>query len=595
MVCDSNRHYDASLIYLNETPYVNQSVVFTVNNVSYNRITDDNGTAAIDINLPEGVYSINTAFTDANNRRIVNSNMIYVLNISATVVSEDMKNNEIQTILDSANADETIVFIGDKYEDIALTVSKNPLNIISMAKSTLIGNSINPIFTVESKGTKISNFVLTKGNGAIYVKNSDNVSIDNNIITDNVYGITIERSNNVNIFNNSISHSLENAIILNKTSNINISSNNIISNYNGIYFDDNVKYTTIENNNISQSRNYGINLDKSGDTSSIKYNIISDNENGINIDCAGDANLIIEFNTISSSSNNGVYIGSNYRKSGEKSVLGISNNSIIYNSNFNILAKESIYNSISMGDNWIAANDPTQNRVCEKIKFTKMTMNVEQIDSNTLSLSVDGIVTPFNLRVSYNGGKNWQNVAFINGNALIHVSNEDGNVVMQYYDGKTPYQYQLSDYVAYTEPVAEDISSQTIPDQSSPEHSQNDISKKIPNDSSAQSNGTGLINNFDNGFTSPGSSSNDLSASNIAESSVNAQYPSNSRETSDNTETVDGNNPSGEGQSVIKSVNLDDENIVRISGIGLLLLVIISIIGLYYMDDIRYMLNQKNG
>ena len=595
IIFSDNHHYSATLSYKNQTPCSNQSLIFSVNNVNYTRITNDKGVADININLPVGVYPIYTIFNNTNNQTLMNNNTIHVSDISGTIISDNMTNDEIQSIFDLATANETIIFTGDKYENIALNISKNPLNILAIMKTVLIGNNINPIFTVESTDTKISNFIMTKGNGAVFIKNSHNISIENNIMLDNVYGISIEKSNNVNIFRNNISNSLENAIILKKALNTNISSNFIMNNYDGIYFDDGVEYTNIENNNITESKHYGVNLDKSGDTSNIKYNIISNNENGINIDCVGDVNLIIEFNTISSNFNNGINIDSNYRKSNEKSALAISNNSIIYNSNFNILGRYSIYDYIQMGDNWIASTDPSQNRVCEKIKFNKMVMNVEQIDSNTLSLNVDGIITPFKLLVSYNGGKNWQGVTFVNGHATIHMSNADGNIVMQYYNDKSPYQYQLDDYVPYVDSATQNSSSQSDPQDSSSQNNPSDLSPvdNIPNDSSSQTNGTNYNNNFDNSYTSnPGSSSNDLLISNCGETLSGSVS---SYETSENIRDVDSNSHSSRSQSVAKSINFENDNIVRISGISVLLFIIILIIGLYYMDDIKFMLNRKNG
>ena len=76
-----------------------------------------------------------------------------------------------------------------------------------------------------------------------------------------------------------------------------------------------------------------------------------------------------------------------------------------------------------MKTNWIASDNSRFNGVCEKIKFQKYHLNVQQVNSNTLSLSVDGIKTDSMLRVSYNGGKNWQTVTLVDGKANIAISN----------------------------------------------------------------------------------------------------------------------------------------------------------------------------
>ena len=128
-------------------------------------------------------------------------------------------------------------------------------------------------------------------------------------------------------------------------------------------------------------------------------------------------------------------------------ILNVGNNSIVYNTEFNILARDSIYQKIDLNTNWIASDNPRFNGVCEKVKFPKYHMNVNQLDSNTLSVSVDGIKTDSLLKYSTNGGRNWQYATLAGGKATINVANADGNLMFDYYEGNSNFEYQMKDYV----------------------------------------------------------------------------------------------------------------------------------------------------
>ena len=569
--------YNATLSDINNNALPNRSLIFTLNGVNYTKITNSEGVGSLSINLETGVYPVSVSFTDSSGNRLVNNNTLYVSDIKGTVITGEMTNAQIQSVLDSANDGDTIIFQASSYENISLVVSKHPLNIISIMKSTLTGNGITPVFTLTASGTNISNLAISNGLYAVHINGADNVGISNNNLEGNVNGIKVENANNANIFNNTILNSQNNSIHILNSQNTNITYNYINNTNEGIYFDSNVGNTNVEYNFITQAKDYAVYLDKSGADTSIQYNIISRNENGINVDCNGDENLIINYNTIEWSSNVGLNFGENYRKTNENRIADISFNSILYNSNFNILGRYSIYNSLPIGDNWIAATNPTQTRVCEKIKFNKIALNVEQKDANTLLLSVDGIVTPFDFRVSYDGGATRQLVTFNDGKATIHVANDDGNVVMQYYGDYTAYRYQLSNYTPY---VASNLPE--TPKETPKENSR--TNSTVPNQQTARS----MPAQASFGISDSG---NAVSGADISQTITGTD----SIATQKDSQSESAGSPAGEqSHSVVKSINLDGEDTVKVSGIGLILLVIIAIIGLYYGRDIKFMLNQRN-
>ncbi|MBR0272331.1 MAG: right-handed parallel beta-helix repeat-containing protein [Methanobrevibacter sp.] len=592
-----NMVYNATLTSFNNTPLNNQTIIFCINGVNYTRITDVNGSAFLNINLMDGIYPISTTFESQNNQQIINNNTIYVSHNWGTLIKENLAGSEIQKIIDSANSGDTLIFAGSTYNDVSLNVNKS-LNIISIVKSIFNGNSASPVITVKSDNVNISNLVISSGSAGILIDGAGNVGISDNNIINNYNGISVVNSNDALILNNDISNSRNDGIYLKNSVNTNISYNTLLNNYNGIYFDEDVLESQIFSNYISKSGNDAISFAKSGSHTNMSYNILEKNENGIFIDMVGDEDLNIELNTIQRNDDNGIYFGANYRKTNETGVLNVANNSIVYNKEFNILGRDSIYMKIDLNTNWIASDNSRFNGVCEKIKFKKYHLNVEQVDGNTLSVSVDGIKTASTLRVSYNGGKNWQTVNLVDGKATMAISNDDGNVMFDYYESNDNYQYQLDNYVPPT-PVTP----------VTPDNPQNPTNPDTPSSDSTQSNGT---NSQSEQIEGNGTSSNPNSGSSQGQSVSNAdnsnsieEVSSQSAESSSSQAASQAVSSASDSQSVSKQIsdptssiakalNIDEE-VVRIAGMGFILLLIIAVIGLYYRDDVKYMLNKRNG
>lgn len=580
-----NAVYNATVSSANNAPLSNQTVIFSVNGINYTKITDLNGVASLNINLNDGIYSISTIFKD-----LTNQNTIYVSHNDGTLIKDNLSGDEIQKVIDDANSGDTLIFTGDSYNDVSINVNK-PLNIISIVKSVFNGNSNSPVITVGSNNVNISNLIISGGSAGILLDNVENTGISYNDIVNNHNGIYLKNSKNTII-----------------------SGNNFLNNYNGIYLDENVLDTQIISNYFTKSENDAIALSKSGSHTQISENILERNENGIFIDANGDENLNIEYNTIQRNNGNGIYFGENYRKSDEESgVLNIGNNSIVYNTEFNILARDSIYQKIDLNTNWIASDNPSFNKVCEKLKFPKIHMDVNQLDSNTLSVSVDGIKTNSLLKYSTNGGKNWQYATLVNGQATINVANDDGNLVFDYFEkANANYQYQMNDYVPPT-PVAPDVP--VTPDVP-PVPVVPDVPVTPANDdgsSSGESRGNGTNNNQQGQIEGNGTTTNQNSGSSQGQNPTNAQNSNNpveetasqssesssSQAASQADSSADAsqstsNQNSGPTGSVAKVLNIDEE-VVRIAGMGFIMLLIILVIAGYYRDDVKYMLNKRNG
>lgn len=573
-----NLVYNATITSTNNTPLENQTVIFSVNGMNYTKITDLKGIASLNINLNDGVYSISTIFKD-----LTNKNTIYVSHNDGTLIKDNLSGEEIQKIIDAANSDDTLIFAGNSYNDVSINVNK-PLNIISIVKSVFNGNSNSPVIAVGSNNVNISNLVISGGSIGVLLDNVENVGIAYNDVINN-----------------------RNGIYLKNPINTNISANNLLNNYNGIYFDENVLDTQIISNYFTKSENDAISLSKSGSHTLISGNILERNENGIFIDSEEDDGLDIIYNTIQRNTGNGIYFGENYRKSDEESgILNIGDNSIVYNNEFNILARDSIYQKIDLNTNWIASDNPSFNKVCEKLKFPKIHMDVNQIDSNTLSVNVGGIKTNSLLKYSTNGGKNWQYATLVNGQATINVANEDGNLVFDYYETHSNYEYQMNDYVPPT-PVVPDVPpAPVVPDvpvnptnnngSSSGESNGNGTN----NNQAEQINGNGTSTNTNSGFPQAQNPTNVGNSNNVVEESAAQSAESSSSQTSSQQDSAVSDSQSVSKQvsdptnSVAKVLNVDEE-VVRIAGMGFIVLLIILVIAGYYRDDVKYMLNKRNG
>jgi len=80
------------IVYLNDidgNPLSNQSIMITINNVSYNKTTDGNGQASMAINLDSGRYVVDVVYNSKENHYL-SSNTTSIVNVLPTVKGTDV-------------------------------------------------------------------------------------------------------------------------------------------------------------------------------------------------------------------------------------------------------------------------------------------------------------------------------------------------------------------------------------------------------------------------------------------------------------------------------------------------------------------------
>lgn len=592
-VNDHNQYFEASLTQ-NNSPMANETIIFTINSVNYTKSTNDKGIAKLQINLNPRTYTITTTFKD-----LVNVNKLFVRDSNTIFVAEGSTNDEIQKIIDTATKGSTLEFIGKSYADIHLTVN-NQLNLVSYSGAVLNGIGNKPVILISgngASGTKVLGLNFVGGSAGIKVSNiANNVEISNNIISNSNEGIVLDNIWDCKVENNTILNIVNNGIRLKDASNTNVVNNTLNGNKNGIYFDVGNDNTNILNNTITKSSEWGINLQKSGEHSLIEGNTIKGNQNGILLNCNADE-LVIQSNNVEKNKENGINIGSDYKKTDYNEDAVIRDNVVVSNGHMNMLASESSYLYHKFDSNWAGSGDRVFSAVCAKIQMPEYGLSIEQTGSGTLELKIgkDGSgasnLPSATVSVSFDGGKTFKAVQIKNGKAVLHVSNADGNVIIR--TSGPAVSVNLKDYVPYEEP-----SNPTTPN--TPEN---------PSDSNTE-NGNGTVEGNGQGSEGAGDTINVGNVEGIAssvasavatlsasESSSSSEATANQQESvaaSETSETSSETSSESQSQSVAKSITVD-EALIKIAGVGAIILLIIVVIGIYYREDIEKMLNTKKG
>ncbi|BBL61566.1 hypothetical protein MARBORIA2_14350 [Methanobrevibacter arboriphilus] len=321
---------------------------------------------------------------------------------------------QIQKIIDTATAGDTIKFLGSFYEDLTLTINKK-LNIISNSGTIISGSdssSLKTIFFINgssASGTTISGFNLDNedGNGitlnntknikasknnitakdsGVSVSKSSNITINNNNITKSDEGISLKDSNNIYVENNKLDNNNE-GISLDSTNNVDIKSNNITNNKNGISLKSTKKtniinnkvynnkksgiysyktqYTQIKYNNIKNNEETGILAEGILTNLNLTHNNISYNHYGIRLDSIDNSYVTMKTNSIRYNVE-GISFGPNYIDNKAKD---ISSNDISSNTGKDVeLRDSSYYDTLEIGPNWYGANADYLANICPKLK-----------------------------------------------------------------------------------------------------------------------------------------------------------------------------------------------------------------------------------
>ena len=370
---------------------------------------------------------------------------------------------QIQAIINNANAGDTINFLGNYYKDLTLIINKN-INIISKVGTTIsnsnLNSSQNTIFFINgssSSGTNISGFNLinnnTNGNGitinntknikvaknnikadnsgvyvdkgsnitvndnnitksekGVYIKNSKDINIEKNSISENNEGISVENTNNTNIKSNAITKSEKNGITIKNTRKTVIGSNSITQNKkNGIYSYNTVN-TQITSNNIKKNVESGILTEGYLKDLIMKGNNVSGNYYGIRLNSIDNSGLTMRSNSINNNYQ-GLSFGSNYEDHSSKD---ISSNDISQNEDKDVDARESKYDgNLKIGPNWYGANEYGYVNICHKIDTNLIQFKFVKNGNGkyTATLTYNGIIMSdlpqMNLLIEVNGKTMW--------------------------------------------------------------------------------------------------------------------------------------------------------------------------------------------
>ena len=338
---DSAEYYMIALKDVSGKALANEEISYELNGQSYMENTDANGQVKVNISsLGMGSYDISAKFAQTNQYGASqSSSKINILNKSGiTFIDAGLPSDEIQNILNEANC--SVEFLADKYDDVSLTFSK-PLDITFQPNTILNGKLNSPVLNILVSNFKISNLVINAKEGSgIMVMDADNVTIENNNIS-NVLdqskmsqynsgeliipgdGISLSNVNRVEIINTDI-NSFGNAIFAQNSDDVKITNNTLyLSNY-GITYGLGVKNTDISNNLITKNiglyvmdvpegpLGYGIFLNQSAVNVTITNNKILDNYMGISVDANYSTGIVILSNWISDNALEGIRFNAGY-------------------------------------------------------------------------------------------------------------------------------------------------------------------------------------------------------------------------------------------------------------------------------------------
>ncbi|WP_405267132.1 right-handed parallel beta-helix repeat-containing protein [Methanobrevibacter sp.] len=636
---ESNTTFDAIGDYFkirlsdeNGKALANSKVTFDVSSKTYAKTTNGKGIASLQINLKDGSYNVTTKFLGNSNYKS-SSNTTTIVVKNTRVVDKGLSNSEIQKIIDNAKDKNVILFKGSSYSNINLVVNKR-LTLVSNSNTVLKSASNKPAITVKGKNasyTIIKGFNIQDGSAGIVIRDSDFVRIINNEITSKGNGIVATGTKYLNITNNKIVKNSKSGIVVGDTTSTYI-FNNILTNngingievaksnkvyihgndisknknngvyltkkVNGVDYGEGPKNVYINNNTISKNERDGIVATNAGDNLNIKLNsIVANKDNGISLAHVG--SNAIQSNVISENWGNGIQFFDDYIKPENQE---ISYNAIYSNLHMDVEARDTYYQDygtkLEVGDNWYT----DYKGVCPKIKTNNMKFTVKQIGSNQFqALFVDSngdvasLLPDRTLKYTVNGGQSIS-ITVRGGAAVFTVDANDKDLIKAIVDNSQRDNKFDSDSKA-SQPINGVTPSFVYPE--------------IPYGGNGNGNGNGDGSggnaNSGNGSSRQGSSDNTGNSTHSQKSSPssNANNPINdisqnyetqsttSPESASDSSNGDAGKAGSESQSVVKQITIEDEDIYRVTGISLIVLLIILTIGLYYREDIKEMNSKR--
>lgn len=615
----------------NGVAIANTKVIFSLDNSNYSKTTDNEGIASLQLNLNDGSYNITTKFLGNSNYK-PSSNTTTITMKNTRIVAEGLSNSEIQEIIDNAKDRNVILFKGKSYSNINLVITKR-LTLISNSNTVLKSSSSNPVISIKGNSSShtiikgfniqgngngivvsdsdfvriISNDITTKGNG-ILATGTTYLNITNNDINKNSKsGISIADATSTYIFNNNIKSNGANAIEVAKANKVYIHGNTITNNkkngillsktVNGINYGQEPKNVQINKNTISKNEKDAILAYDVGESLSIKSNFINANHgNGISLAHIGPTS--IQSNEISENWENGIQFFDSYVKSENQD---ISYNALHSNLHMDVEAKDTYYQDtgsrLEIGDNWYT----DYAGICPKIKSNNLKFTVKQIGDNlfqALFLDSNGNVASLlpDRILTYNSNGKTLSVTISGGAGVFTVDANDGDLIKAVVDNSRRDNNfdgdpQISQPINGVEPS---YSYPEIPYGGNGDGNGNgDGSGGNANRGSGSSN-QGSSQNTGNSThsqkTDPGSNANNHV--NDVEQSYDTQTTT-SAEAASESSSGDAGKSGSQSQSVVKQIILEEEDIYRVTGITMIILLIILTIGLYYRDDIKEMNSKR--
>ena len=554
---------------------------------------------------------------------ILSSPKIIVINDSKSY--EGSINEYIQKLIDEAVAGSTIQFAGSSYENIYLKISK-PLNIISKSGTTIRNIFNMPVFTIleGGSGTNISGFTVNLVGSFVDAKDVSNILISGNKISTKRNAITFEGVYDSSIRGNVFSN-FKIAMDISKSGGINISKNNItpkegnnigiylkdisskkginiLNNYivasdrrkegTGIYFDKNASNVLIKGNTLKKWYT-AIDFPYSVNNVSIINNTISDNGDGVIINGWID-NFTFNKNLVTGNGRVGVLFDFDFM--GTKGGFTLENNYFTANGALDLQNKGD--KAVSIGRNF------AKNR-CYRVGM-KYGLNIRtrQVGSRYYFSVVDekgrAVSGMPNFSAVLDIGGHSYTVNFIDSVAYVDTGSSGiGNGGSGSLDiGED--NRKLSDWGQFNQVDSRDMDYY--------EQFYNDLMKSImeaveSNDISDDDNSkdyNSSNNNYDNhssSYSNRGSGSGDSGVS-TGSNSINSDG------TLSDSSSSTGASPSSASSAVAspsqsavpesasaKTLSIDDETF-RVIGVGGLVLLIILVIGLYYREDIKDMMEE---
>ena len=551
-----------------------------------------------------------------------------------TIVIKDAKyykgsiNAYVQKLIDDAVAGSTIRFTGSSYENIYLKISK-PLNIISKS-GTKIKNLFNiPVFAIleGGSGTNISGFTVDTPGSFVDARGVSKIGISANkistkrttIVFDEVYD-SIIKGNLFSSFNIAMDISKSGGIVISKNNitpkngnnigihlkdisskkGISITDNRIIgsdkrNDGTGIYFDRNAANVLIKGNVIRQWYT-GIYFPNSINNVSVLNNTISDNGDGVKIAGWIDG-FTFNKNIVTGNGRNGVLF--DYDFMSVKNNFTLEKNYFSYNGGLDL--KNQGDQAVSIGENF------AKNR-CYRVGM-KYGLNIVSRQSggkyyfsvvDRFGRAVSGLPN-FSATLTINGRSYTLN--FIDSVAFIDVgSNGAGNGGSSSLDigednrgfndwgqfnqidaDQMNYYEQFYNELLNAIMEADSNNSSSDDSESGSNWDNNPSQNNYQNESgSSYHSGTG---SGDSGVSSGSYSvnSNGLMSGSSGSASASASPSSSGSTASPSSNVLE--------SASVKTLSVDEETF-RVVGVGGLVLLIILVIGLYYREDIKDMMEK---